>query len=382
MNIIKTTGDLSALCKNLAQSDYVTIDTEFMREHTFWPELCLVQVASDDHEAIVDPLADGISLEPLFDLLRDESIIKVVHSGRQDLEIFHNLGKLVPVPIFDTQIAAMVCGFGESVSYANLVQRYCDERIDKSSQYTDWRRRPLKEKQLVYALGDVTHLRVIYKALQAELDKTGRAHWLKEEMTILSNPATYEQKPDDAWKRLKMRVRSQRAVAIMMEVAAWRERTAQGGDVPRNRVMKDDGIYEIANQAPKNAQELTELRSVSQGLAKSRKGEGILAAVKAGQERDLNGVPELKRGKPPSAEVLAVADLLKVLLKAVSAKNGVAAKLIASADDLEKIALNSDADVRALSGWRREMFGEHALSIKRGESALKIVDGHVQAVKV
>ena len=381
MNIITTTAELAGLCDQLHKSDYVTFDTEFMREHTFWPELCLVQLASDDHEALIDPLADGISLEPLFDLMRDETVLKVVHSGRQDLEIFYNLGKLVPAPIFDTQIAAMVCGFGESVSYANLVQRYCSQSIDKSSQYTDWRRRPLKDKQLTYALGDVTHLRVIYKALEAELEKTGRAHWLKEEMNILSDPATYEQKPDHAWKRLKMRVRTPRAVAIMMEVAAWRERTAQSNNVPRNRVMKDDGIYEIANQSPKSKQELGELRSVSKGLANSQKGETLLAAIRAGQERDLNGVPQPKRGKQPSGEVLAVADLLKVLLKAISAKNGVAPKLIASADDLEKIALNDSADVPALAGWRREMFGEQALAVKRGEAALKLVDGHVQAVK-
>ena len=382
MNIVTTTADLAELCRELAKSDYVTFDTEFMREHTFWPELCLVQLATDDHEALVDPLADGISLEPLFDLLRDESILKVVHSGRQDLEIFHNLGKLVPAPIFDTQIAAMVCGFGESVSYANLVQRYCSQSIDKSSQFTDWRRRPLRDKQLHYALGDVTHLRIIYKALQSELERTGRAHWLTEEMQILSSPATYEQKPEDAWKRLKMRVRTPRAVAIMMEVAAWRERTAQGTNVPRNRVMKDDGIYEIANQAPKNVQELGELRSVSKGLANSRKGEGILKAVKAGQERDLSDVPQPRRGKPPSAETLAIADLLKVLLKGICAKNAVAPKLIASADDLEKIALRDDADVPALSGWRREMFGQYALAVKRGEAALQLIDGQVQVVQV
>jgi ribonuclease D len=382
MKVITTTAELDDLCNRLAENDYVTVDTEFLREHTYWPKLCLIQLAADGIEAIVDPLANGLDLEPFYRLMRDESVVKVFHAARQDIEIIVYGSGSIPKPLFDTQVAAMVCGFGESISYVNLVRHVTNTALDKGQRFTDWSKRPLNEKQLTYALADVTHLREVYEYLKTELEKTNRVSWLNEEMAILENPATYRTEPDEAWQRLKARVKNRRAMAVLMEIAAWREQTAQKQNTPRNRVMRDDALYDIANAAPTSAEQLGGLRSVSNGFERSKRGAELLEAVAAGLSRDLDDVPSPKAGRGISAEAAATMELLKVLLKAVAAEHKVAAKMLADISDLEAIAVTRDAepDVPAMSGWRRRIFGEPALALKRGELALILEDGEVRAI--
>jgi ribonuclease D len=287
---------------------------------------------------------------------------------------------VIPQPMFDTQVAAMVCGFGDSISYVNLVKRITGLDLDKSSRFTDWSRRPLSEHQLVYALGDVTHLRDVYKHLKTELQKSGRTEWLAEEMAELTTPETYVQKPDEAWERLKVRVKSRRSFAVLMELAAWRERLAQSQDVPRARILRDEALYDIANQAPTDTAKLGELRTLSEGFSRSGRARDIIDAVKRGLERDLKTVPQLPKGQAMSAESAALVELLKVLLKSLAAQKGVASRLIATADDLERIATEAHPDIPALKGWRNDLFGETALSLKRGEIALAIDGGEVVPV--
>ena len=377
MDLITTTEDLEAACAKLASAPFIAVDTEFMREQTFWPRLCLIQIAGGDTEILIDNLAPGIELKPFFDLMVDENVLKVFHSARQDIEIVHHLAGVVPHPIFDSQVAAMVCGFGEAVSYSMLVKRLLGTNLDKSSRFTDWSRRPLSERQLSYAIGDVTHLRALYPKLRAQLDKSERATWLNEEMGVLTDPATYELHPERAWRRLKMRIKTQKALGVLMELAAWREREAQTQDVPRSRILKDEALYDIAGQAPRTTEDLGALRSLHNGFARSQRGRGVLEAVQKGLERDPATVPPLQRGEPMPPEAQAVIDLLRVLLKATAGRHGVAPKLIATSDDLEQIARSSDADVGALRGWRRKLFGEDALSLKSGELALVIREGEV-----
>lgn len=377
MDLITTTEDLEAACAKLASAPFIAVDTEFMREQTFWPRLCLIQIAGGDTEILIDNLAPGIELKPFFDLMVDENVLKVFHSARQDIEIVHHLAGVVPHPIFDSQVAAMVCGFGEAVSYSMLVKRLLGTNLDKSSRFTDWSRRPLSERQLSYAIGDVTHLRALYPKLRAQLDKSERATWLNEEMGVLTDPATYELHPERAWRRLKMRIKTQKALGVLMELAAWREREAQTQDVPRSRILKDEALYDIAGQAPRTTEDLGALRSLHNGFARSQRGRGVLEAVQKGLERDPATVPPLQRGEPMPPEAQAVMDLLRVLLKATAGRHGVAPKLIATSDDLEQIARSSDADVGALRGWRRKLFGEDALSLKSGELALVIREGEV-----
>jgi ribonuclease D len=380
MRPIMTTRELAELCARLAEHRYVAVDTEFLREQTFWPVLCLIQMAGPDEEAIVDPLAPNIELRPFYELMGNERVTKVFHAGRQDIEIVYAKAGLIPHPIFDTQIAAMVCGFGESVSYVNLVKKVANIDLDKSSRFTDWSRRPLSGTQLSYALGDVTHLRDIYAYLTAELEATGRAHWLTEEMATLTNPSTYETRPEDAWKRLKLRVKSRKSLAVLMELAAWRERVAQTQDVPRGRILRDEPLYDIANQAPTDPQMLGQLRTLSEGFARSARAKEIIDAVKRGLARDPKTVPPLRVGQGLSPEATALVELLRVLLKACAARNRVAPRLIADSDDLERIAAEEDPDVPALRGWRRELFGADALKLKRGELALTIANGEVISV--
>lgn len=377
MKPITSTDDLAASCSRLSAAPFVAIDTEFMRESTFWPKLCVIQLAGGDHEVVVDALAPGIDLAPFFGLMVDESVLKVFHSARQDIEIIHHLADVIPHPIFDTQVAAMVCGFGESVSYSGLVQKLLGDALDKSSRFTDWSRRPLSEKQLVYAIGDVTYLRNLYPKLQAQLDKSGRAEWLTEEMAVLTDPATYDLHPENAWKRLKMRVKGRKALAILMELAEWREREAQSQDVPRARIVKDDALYDIANQAPKTAEDLGGLRSLHNGFARSSRGRAVLEAVDRGLNRETKSLPRVERGEPLPPEASAVVDLLRVLLKAAAGKHGVAPKLIATSEDLEQIARSDDADAPALKGWRRKLFGDDALALKSGTLALAVKNGEV-----
>ena len=381
MRVISTTDDLAQACARLASGDHVTVDTEFMREATFWPRLCLAQIAGPHEAHLIDTLAEGLDLAPFFALMADESVTKVFHAARQDIEIIHHLGGLIPHPVFDTQVAAMVCGFGDSVSYDQLVYKITGARIDKSSRFTDWSRRPLSEKQLRYALADVTHLRDVYQALKANLEEQDRSEWVREEMEILTSPDTYRQHPEDAWKRLKMRVRRPRELAVLKEVAAWREREAQSRDVPRNRVIKDDVIYEIATQQPTSEKALARLRAIPKGFERSRAAAGILEAVAralAIPEEELAPLPSRKRSAEGSP---AAVELLKVLLRMTSERHGVAAKVIATVDDLEKIAADEKAEVAALRGWRRALFGDRALKLRRGELALSVRGRHVVAIE-
>ena len=380
MRVITSTAELSDLCSDLAGHDYVAVDTEFMREQTFWPDLCLVQVAGPDTEAIIDPLAPGLDLKPFYDLMASQGVVKVFHAARQDIEIVFSEAGFIPKPVFDTQIAAMVCGFGESVSYVNLVKKITGRDLDKSSRFTDWSRRPLTDKQLVYAIGDVTHLRDIYTHLKTELEKTNRASWLDEEMAELTATSTYETHPENAWQRLKMRVKNRKSLAILMELAAWRERLAQSQDVPRGRILRDEALYDIANQAPTNAEQLGELRTLSEGFSRSQRAKDIIDAVKRGLERDMKTVPPLNHSQPLSAEATATTELLKVLLKASAARHKVAPRLIADTSELERIANEPDPDVPSLKGWRRQLFGEDALRLKRGELALTLSKGEVLAI--
>ena len=372
MQLITTTDDLETAVAALERSAFVTVDTEFIRETTFWPELCLIQMAAPGVTALVDPLAPGLDLAPFFRLMADERVVKVFHAARQDIEIVFHLGGLIPHPVFDTQVAAMVCGFGDSVSYEQIVQKVTGARIDKSSRFTDWRHRPLSEKQLDYALADVTHLIDVYQHLKAELEREDRAHWLTEEMNVLTARETYDPSPEDAWKRLKMRMRKPQELAIVQGVAAWREREARERNVPRGRVLKDDAIYEIAQQAPRDTAALARLRTTPKGWERSTTAAALLVAVNAALDLPRDQMPKLPKQVQSPEGTSAAAELLKVLLKLVAEKHGVAAKVLASGDDIDRIAAEGEeADVPALTGWRKAVFGEPALKLVRGESALR-----------
>ncbi len=380
MQVISSTPDLQSACRQLAEADFVAVDTEFMREQTFWPQLCLIQLASLSLEVIVDPQAKGLDLAPFYDLMKNDAVVKVFHAARQDIEIVYCEAGIIPAPVFDTQVAAMVCGFGESISYVNLVKKVTGADLDKSSRFTDWSRRPLSERQLVYALGDVTHLRDVYRHLRNELDRSDRALWLAEEMAELTDPATYVTEPEEAWRRLKLRVKNRKSLAVLIELAAWRERLAQGQDVPRSRILRDEALYDIANQAPTSVEQLGELRTLSDGFARSARAKEIIDTVNRGLERDFKTLPHIAPGQPMSAEATATIELLKVLLKSSAARHRVAPRLIADSSDLERIAAEKEPDVPALKGWRRELFGEDALRLKRGELALTLVRGEVMVV--
>ncbi len=382
MNVIRTTSELADACARLATHPYVAVDTEFLREETYWPKLCLVQVAGPEDALIVDPLAKGIELDPLYRLMADRNVIKVFHAGRQDIEIFHVQARVIPDPMFDTQVAAMVCGHGESVSYGNLVKRIVDVEVDKSSRFTDWSKRPLSATQLDYALADVTHLRTVYLSLAEELERTGRSSWLQEEMGVLIDPATYQLAPEDAWRRLKARVRNRKAMAALVELAAWREEQAQAMNIPRPRVLRDEALYDIANRMPTETKQLDDLRTLSNGFSRSARAKDIIDAVKRGLARDPKTVPQPPSGQTLSAEAGALVDLLRVLLKAAAARHRVAPKMIADTEDLERIAMEDSPDVAALKGWRLEMFGTDALRLKRGEIALTARKGEVVTAEV
>ncbi|WP_420392552.1 ribonuclease D [Acuticoccus sp.] len=368
MQVIGSTDELASLCGRLVDAEFVSVDTEFMRETTFWPKLCLVQIASMDEAAVIDPLADGLSLEPLIALLADERVMKVFHAARQDIEIFHHLSGSVPRPIFDTQVAAMVCGFGDSIAYDSIVQRVTGSLVDKSSRFTDWAARPLTDAQLAYALADVTHLRHVYLHLRDALEERGRADWVAEEMALLTSPETYDLQPEDAWRRLKGRTRQPVELAVLQEIAALREREARERDVPRNRVLKDDVIYEIALQRPRTAEALGQLRAVSKGFERSRLGQSVLAVVNEVLARPPETLPSLPRRKASIEAAGSAVELMKVLLKLTAEAHGVAPKVLATVDDLEAIVAGQDAP--ALSGWRRVVFGEAALKLRDGEIAI------------
>jgi ribonuclease D len=379
---ITTTAELADACARLARHDFVTVDTEFMREQTFWPKLCLIQLAGPEDELIVDPLAKGIDLAPFYRLMADTSVTKVFHAARQDIEIIFIQAGIIPKPTFDSQVAAMVCGFGESISYVNLVRQIAGADIDKSSRFTDWSRRPLTPKQLTYALGDVTHLRTIYLKLKADIEAAGRMSWLDEEMSSLCDAASYETKPEEAWRRLKARVRNRKGLAVLIELAAWRERLAQAQDVPRARILRDEALYDIASQAPTDVAQLGELRSLSEGFGRSARAKEIIEAVKAGLARDMKTLPQITTNTPLTPENAALVELLRVLLKGAAAEHRVAPRLIADTEDLERIAIEDEPDVGAVRGWRRQLFGEAALRLKRGEIGVTVRSGQVTIVEL
>lgn len=382
MTLIAETAELEALCGRLAKADFITVDTEFLRDSTYWPRLCLVQVAGPDDVAAVDALSPNLDLAPLLALFDDQRLLKVLHSARQDMEIFFHLTGWLPAPIFDTQVAAMVCGFGESVGYDTLVRKMTGAHVDKSSRFTDWSRRPLADRQLHYALADVTHLRKIYRKLEGRLSKSGRAAWLAEEMAVLTSPETYRLDPDKAWRRLKTRSSDRRYLAVLRALAAWREGEAQQRDVPRARVLRDEQLFDIAAHRPTSEEELARSRGVNRDMARGRIGRAILETV--GQALAL---PDTELPKPPPKPVAPngagpLIDLLKVLLKLRCDEHDVAQKLIASTADLEQIAADDQADVMALQGWRFEIFGRDALALKKGSVALSAVGNSVRVVMV
>jgi ribonuclease D len=380
MQPITTTKKLAEACARLAKYPFVTVDTEFQRETTYYPKLCIAQIASSDEAVVIDALAEDIDLAPFFALMANDKVIKVFHAARQDIEICWHEAEIIPTPLVDTQVAAMVLGYGDSISYEQLVQRITGDSLDKSHRFTDWTRRPLAEAQLAYAVSDVTHLRDVYIKLAADLDERGRTEWMREEMKILTSPDTYRMEPEHAWERLKTRVRKPKELAVLIEVAGWREHEARTRDVPRGRVLKDDVVGDIAIQAPTTMERLAGLRSLPRGFERSKWGEAIIEAVQRGLERDPKTLPRLERAKP-MVNGQATVELLKVLLRMTSERHGVAAKVIATVDDLDRIAADDDADVPAMHGWRRELFGEKALALKQGRLMLAIEKNRVVAVE-
>ncbi|MEM8842925.1 MAG: ribonuclease D [Pseudomonadota bacterium] len=386
MIVITSTSDLAAACQRSASSPYVTIDTEFIRERTYWSQLCLVQMArpgdAEEDAVLIDPLADGIDLAPLFELMADRSVTKVFHAARQDVEIFYNLAGLVPAPLVDTQVMAMVCGHGDQVGYETIVRRLVRADIDKSSRFTDWSRRPLTDKQLHYALADVTHLRGVYERLQADVDASGRAHWVAEEMAILTSPQTYINDPDMIWTRVKARSSNPKFLAIIRSLARWREITAQSRNIPRSRVLKDDALLEIATAKPRNVTDFGKLRLAQRDVRKPEVTAEILAAIEEGLACPNDRLPKIAvppRRKEGSA---AISDMLRVFLKARAEELKVASKLIASSADLDALAGENEPDLPLLKGWRREVFGDDALRICSGEIGLVVGPTGIQVIEL
>jgi ribonuclease D len=382
MTLIADSGALAAFCSRQAKAEFIAVDTEFMRDTTYWPKLCLVQIGGPEEVAAIDTLAPDIDLDPLIELLGNKAILKVFHSARQDMEIFYHLMGDLPAPIFDTQVAAMVCGFGDSVGYQTLARKLAGATIDKASRFADWSRRPLTERQLDYALADVIHLRPVYVKLDKKLGKNGRAGWLKEEMAVLTHPGTYALDPDTAWQRLKTRSTDRRYLAVLSRLAAWRETEAQRRDVPRGRVLRDEQLFDIAAHTPRNTEQLARTRGLGHDMARGRIGQAILKSVEAGLAIPEKEWPvaapkvELPKGLAP------VVELLKVLLKMKCERHNVAQRLVASSADLERIAADDQAPVPTLKGWRREVFGEDALALKHGRLALSTNGREITVVPI
>lgn len=382
MLVIADSHTLRSFCQRLQTAKFVTVDTEFLRDNTYWPKLCLIQLGGPEGAAAVDPLAPGIDLEPIIALFDNEAVLKVFHSARQDLEIFFHAFDRLPHPIFDTQIAAMVCGFGESVGYDTLVKRLTGRRIDKGPRFTDWSMRPLSEVQIRYALDDVVHLREVYETLAKEMEHRGRAHWLDEEMKVLTSPETYNLDPETAVRRLKSRSTDRRYLSVLGELATWREREAQSRDVPRNRVLRDEQMFDIAAQRPRTPERLAKTRGINDGLAKGRIGQAILEAIARGAAIPPDRQPRPVARTEIAPELTPVVDMLKILLKMRCAQEEVAAKLIANGGDLERIAIGETDEVAALKGWRHELFGADALRLRDGKLALKIRGAKVELVEL
>ena len=382
MRIVDNTEDLKVLVAELEGATYLALDTEFMRDQTYWPKLCLIQVAAPGVEAIVDPLGDGIDLTPFYDLLRKPGIVKVLHAARQDIEIFHHQGGMIPNPLFDSQIAAMVAGFGDAASYETLCRKIARVEIDKSSRFTDWSRRPLSQKQLDYAIGDVTHLRTIYEYLKKNLEKTGRSAWVQEEIEALQDPMLYTMEPETAWKRLKPRTSNKRFLSMIAALAAWREREAQLRDIPRGRVLKDEALMEIAAHPPESADKVESIRAVPKGFANSRLGKGLMDAIEEGKTLKAPEPIELDRPRRRREPSQAAVDLLKTLLRLRAEAVGVAPRLIANADDIERLAAEEDEGVPALHGWRAQVFGNDALALRKGDLAIALEGGNAVVVEL
>jgi ribonuclease D len=383
MAVIADSTSLTKFCDRLIKSSYITVDTEFMRDQTYWPRLCLVQIANDHEAAAIDTLAKGIDITPLLNLFTNPRILKIFHAARQDLEIFYRLMGRLPSPIFDTQIAAMVCGFGDSAGYDTLVRKLTDETIDKSSRFTDWALRPLSQRQINYALGDVTHLRQVYIKLNEMLGQNNRHNWMDEELSILRDTKIYTFAPEDAWRRIKYRAPKPRFLAILKEVAAWREIEAQNKDIPRNRIVRDESLIEISHHAPKTINDLSRARGLSLKKAEGSLGKALLNAVKAGLNVPSENLPEVKRDAPLPKGIGPITDLLKVLLKLKCEKHDVAQKLIATVNDMEQIAaFGQNANVPALQGWRQEVFGIDALRLRSGQLAMVIKDHNLELVEI
>jgi len=383
MTVIADSTSLTKFCDRLIKSSYITIDTEFMRDQTYWPRLCLVQIADEHEAAAIDTLAKGIDITPLLNLLANPRILKIFHAARQDLEIFYKLMGKLPSPIFDTQVAAMVCGFGDSAGYDTLVRKLTDETIDKSSRFTDWALRPLSQRQINYALGDVTHLRQVYIKLNEMLGQNNRHNWMNEELSILRDTKNYTFEPEDAWRRIKYRAPKPRFLAILKEVSAWREIEAQNKDIPRNRIVRDESLVEISHHAPKTINELSRARGLSLKKAEGSLGKALLNAVKVGLNVPSENLPEVKRDAPLPKGIGPITDLLKVLLKLKCEKHDVAQKLIATVNDMEQIAaFGQNANVPALQGWRQEVFGIDALRLRSGQLAMVIKDHNLELVEI
>ncbi len=383
MEWITDTESLTRACTALRQAEFVAMDTEFMREHAFWPQLCLIQAASGDREVLIDPLAKGIDLAPFFDLLADERVIKVFHACRQDLEIFfHVADGLIPAPLFDSQVAAMAVGLGDSISYDNLVRTLTRVNLDKGPRFTDWSRRPLSKKQKIYALADVTHLRDLFPVLREKLTRTGRETWLAEEMKTLTDPATYQMLPENAWKRLKLRKTTPEWLAGLKAAAEWREREAQTRNIPRARIIKDDGLYELAQAAPTSLEDLRDMRALPKGFERSRPAKRLMDLMAEALADPAVYAPKVDKPASIPSNLGPAIEMLKVLLKMVAGQEGVASRLIATVSDLEKLAADHEADIPALKGWRRRVFGEKALALTRGKLALVLENGMVEAVEL
>lgn len=381
MKLITTTDELAAFCKPLAEAEFIAVDTEFMRERTYWPKLCLAQVAGPEDAAAIDALAEGIDLAPLDELMANPKVLKVFHAARQDLEIFYLRMNQVPQPLFDTQVAAMVCGHGEAASYESLATKLAKAKIDKSSRFTDWSRRPLSERQITYALSDVTHLRVVYEKLRQQLEKSGRLPWITEEMAVLNDPATYRADPEQAWRRLKPRGSSPRLLAILKEAAAWRERTAQRIDIPRQRLLRDEQLLEIASHAPKTIEELGMTRGLGRGFAEGWQGRELMEAIERARSLPESELPARDKPTEQLRAPGAVVDLLRTLLRLKAEKAGVAGRLVAGADELDRLAAGK-RDLPVLKGWRREVFGADAVDLIEGRMALALSGDQARLIPV
>jgi len=381
-DLVTTTDDLDALCARLRRERFVTVDTEFMRERTYWPELCVVQLASDTEVAVVDTLAPGIDLAPLGALLADTAVMKVFHAARQDIEIFVQLFGDVPHPLFDTQVAAMVAGFGDQVGYDALVANLTGGHIDKAHRFSDWSARPLSPAQITYAAADVTHLRKAYEKLSERLTREGRLQWVAEEMEVLADPATYRANPETMWERLRPRTNNRRMLGILQAVAAWREREAQRSNIPRQRMLKDEALLEIAATAPKDAEALARARGITRGFAEGKTGTSLLAAVAEAQALPEDALPALPTHRDGPRASPALVSLLKVLLAAKCEQHNVAPKLVANAEDIERLAIDEVPDLPCLHGWRADVFGQDAMELRLGRLALGVLGKKVKLIKV